>query len=133
MITYLSVGDRWNDGHGQYQHIKVDHNLKDNAQLEAAYNRGTSMIGFNFSKEACSGYEEGSLTKLQYDTLKKFIDLSPYIYLDDEEEEAYLDNGAVDFADTWLKIAKLGSPLLVWEFLDLDKNSLDIGGYGLFQ
>lgn len=142
-LTRLVVGDYSGDGHRIHDSFSITSNL-DTEQITAAYWKGTEIVGFNFVDVVAEAYEDGSIHVPEArKLLAAGLDLNKYL-----DEDPYNDDGGVDpcwlnddsqawlgsmsFTDIYLEICKLGNPEFTWEFNDGWKNTIEIGGYGLF-
>lgn len=119
IITFV-IGDWSDDGHGKTRELLFQSNLS-KIEVENAYVEGTKLINFDFSEKVAVEYQNPELPAKYLKILNDFgAKLHPK--LEDLDYES--------FADIWMFIAKLGRPDL--EIKMLNKNSIDIGGYGLF-
>lgn len=119
MLINLVVGDWSGDGHEKTENILVLSN-KSSKEIEKAYQDGTEILGFDFSEECCSDYED-------YEIKEKYIKIL-------KNENIKVDDNFMDiesFASIYIQICKLGDPELKIDIQDID--IVDIGGYGLFS
>lgn len=148
IITFV-VGDWSADGHGMTDKIAFQSNLSSH-KIEEAYKAGSKKLGFDFIEDVACDYEDGRIHWDELSTLRKAGFTQE---LDDEttKEEAQQikekwenDHPHVkcrDYAgasldpETYINIyqfiVKLGNPKA--SFKKLKKQTLEIGGYGLFR
>jgi len=121
----LLMGDESADGHGMTTRVTIQSNFS-KTEIENAYKLGIEKVGFDFIETVAIEHEDHTLSEEQYSMLVKAgIDIIVEIgykgkrWIDQEE-----------FADIYLKIAKLGNKKLKCSVVN-DTNVIDIGGYGL--
>lgn len=119
------MGDPSDDGHGKTDDFIIETNLT-RQELQSAYQNGSEMVGWDFVSCVAEGYEDNLFPLVKYERLQEFGNEIAY---DRYENDVYVDRDT--FARTYLFIAKLGNPELVWKSIP-DTVSIDIGGYGLF-
>lgn len=98
----------------------------------------SSELGWNFLAEY-RGYEEQCLTKEGEQHLLKLGIISESDILASKEEwygDTYAIENSDEFVDIFFKLVKIKIPDLVWDYRDLNEESihlLDGAGYGLFS
>ena len=122
------LGDWSDDGHGKTSLRAINSNLS-LKQIENAYTKGSTIVGFDLVNEVCCEYEDASFPKSSYDSLvnrgfKYEFDDTP-----DEDDKYHLSYD--DFTHIYLFVVKLGNPK--FEHSILNDSSIKIGGYGLFM
>lgn len=126
----LILGDPSGDGHKEHSNLYIQSNLS-RKQILNAYEKGTKIVGFNFSEEIASEWEDDTIEEEKLKKLRELgfkVELSNEEFCRDRNEEVNL--GDEDFAEMYLFIAKLGNPKFEYEFVVSD--AITIGGYGLF-
>lgn len=135
-VIELEMGDWSGDGHSQTQSLHIRTNLTAK-QIEAAFKKGARKIGLDITK-CCEDYEDSSLTKDQFEILRK-AGWDPencwnYNYakengqLDDDDSFSLSTD---EFADIYIFTVQQGNS--DFEHEELNKERIDIGGYGLFH
>jgi hypothetical protein len=147
MIVNLIVGDWSNDGHSKTKTITIESNLSP-TEIEQAYQKAITILGFDFCEEVCHSYEDHNISKSHLDILIKNglqLKLEPksqsifdpkILYLDSYSIKEFQKTGSMDlnanyFATIYLFIITLGNSKFWYEPTD-SSNSINIGGYGLF-
>ena len=135
----LEWGDYSGDGHDKRQSCVIVSN-KDKASLEAAYQKGVELIGFDLVKECCTEYEDTELCDEFVRIFENDPELSEYLCcmhcygLNEDVNHLCKDHLNVDAWEHWLDLyfhfLKVGDPTL--EIETLKPESIYIGGYGLF-
>jgi hypothetical protein len=120
MLIKLTIGDPWNDGHGQHNDFIFKVNVDSVESLEMFHGIGCGTLGFNLKNE-CEEFESFVLSDNFAEAL-----LSVGITLPLNEE---LD--PIDFALLYLEIAKTANPELRYELVEI--SSCFVGGYGLYS
>jgi hypothetical protein len=128
----LVLGDWSRDGHNQTESFMILSSL-DCGSLERAYKKGSKLVGFNLSEQVCHGYEDNEIDN---DHLDKLISLGFNASILEQYEYCKYTNVPIqlstnDFYMIYMFIARLGNPELKYE--SLDSESINIGGYGLFN
>lgn len=125
----LVIGDNSGDGHEKSEDIYVSAN----ADLSAAYNKGTELLGFDFCKTCCEKYHDSYVS---HEKIKKLVELGLPDWTLAEDGDPELTYGyqldASSFADIYLFICKLGNPSLELTVTSDDVPEIHVGGYGLF-
>lgn len=124
----LVVGDWSRDGHNQFDNVSINSNV-DVKAIEKAYAKGTKIVGFDWSKEVAAKYEDNVIDAQKIETLKKFN--HPGLYNEEDDGSAKLYDPD-EFAQTYMFIACLGDPSIVWSFVEMTKHQIKIGGYGIY-
>jgi hypothetical protein len=129
-VINLEMGDDSGDGHGKTESvaIKCSHSAK---ELRHFYIKGCKILGEDYDEFI----EEYESSKIPYEAFKKLVEAGydgDIASLSKDEVE----NGIWIWTGFWVKIymfiAFLGSDkTLKWEPFKME--SIDIGGYGLFQ
>lgn len=139
-VTTLVVGDWSGDGHDKKDATVIRANL-DSKQIMKAYKKASEKLGFNFIDDVAADYEDRILSR---DRLKTLLDNGLDLEvlggdyeikeakecLEDEDSEGvslWIDS----YRDIFLFIVKLGNDSFEWE--ESHGDSLNIGGYGLFE
>lgn len=124
----LVVGDWSGDGHKQFDYVSINSNV-DAETIEDAYKKGTKIVGFDWSKEVASTYEDNEVCS---EIVKKLKDHGhPGFYEENDDGTATIYE-ADDFAQTYMFIACVGDPSIVWSFVEMTKHQIKIGGYGIY-
>lgn len=146
----LVVGDWSGDGHGRTQIVGVVANMTRRA-VEQAYLDGCAKVGINLSDNVCRGYEDNSIDTIdmnklisagvveryerktdEYTFVEFFLSNKQHLMVAWEEDEVGVYNTMPEaFATLYMGIAQLGDPNLEWTIVNPD--TINIGGYGLFQ
>jgi len=133
MKINLLVGDRSGDGHDKREHFLIECNL-DVAGVQKAYKKAVKLVGFDFSNEVAAEYED---SRISHEQLKKLRELG---YDGELFDEKYMADGAcglamdgLEFAHIYMFFVWLGNKDIVWEFVDAQDATIDIGGYGIFE
>lgn len=125
----LVLGDWSNDGHGQTDTLFILSNLS-STEIEAAYKRGTKILGFDMKSQVAADYEDSKISETKVETFKK----AGFVFSDSEwdldgEGDIWLDSDC--YAQLWLFVVKLGAPTFEYEIQRPPR--LTIGGCGLFS
>lgn len=137
---YFTLGDPFADGHGGYSRYHMKSNYSIN-EIEEAYKKATSLLGFNFVKECCSNSEEFYIQPKYASILaEKGIINKEYLNVD----EGYYPIGAYslaesfnpkdEFVDIFISIVQLILPDFKMEERDLEEEELVLlfgAAYGL--
>ena len=127
-IIELIYGDTTGDGHGMHDSdfYRSNYKTKDIAKAVAS-----SEIEYNlfFDKDICAEYGECTINSDIYDRFFAMgIDIASYI--EDWGDDGYFVHS---FTGLYLAFAKLSLPDLQTEYMTITDDSIDIGGYGLFE
>ena len=127
-IIKLTYGDPYCAGHGMHDsdYYRSNYKTKDIAKAVAS-----SEVKYNlfFEKDICAEYGESTINSDIYDQFFAMgLDIASYT--EDWEDGVYHVH---DFTGLYLAFAKLSLPDLQTEFMAVTDDSIDIGGYGLFQ
>lgn len=142
----LVLGDWSADGHSLTETVTIACNL-DGDQLWQAYEQGVAKLGLNVSEDVAAEYEDSTITSVAWAKLAAAGMTLEGLYADNEydlkaardqladdpTEEFRMSIGPDDFVRIWLFVAKLGDPTFEFVIEEDNKNSVNIGGYGLFQ
>ncbi len=124
MLLELRIGDWSGDGHGITESLFFHVNSIE--EVEGGYAEGCKILGFDFTSEVASDYED---TKVPAHILEK---LNEHGLLEDFDTEDWEEFG-IDY-DQYLKIylniVKLGNPN--FHIKEHKMQTIDIGGYGFF-
>jgi hypothetical protein len=128
----LVVGDWSHDGHEKTDVQFLESNLP-SSEIKKAYNAGTKIVGFDFSKVVARNYEEDKISVDKVDKLKSlgcelFDSYDEYDFSEKEGYQLWPDI----FTDVYLFICKLGNPDFEYELVSDSADRINIGGYGLF-
>jgi hypothetical protein len=121
-LIALEVGDT-GDGHEKSDFINFDVTGVSRSELLRYYKKGCEILGMDLENQ-CSDYEERTLSQAFNDALIKCDISTP-------DENFDIDFNTEDFAELYMRIAKLAEPELKWVRVTID--SLHIGGYGFFS
>jgi len=123
----LVMGDWSCDGHC----IREERTLCiNNVDFSKAITQGEAKMGWFFTNEIASNYQDRSLTEKQIKALQSHgIKVPDSVIEEMREGSYYLD--ANSYVAIVVQIAKVGNPTL--EFSILNNESVTIGGYGLFD
>lgn len=133
----FSIGDYGWDGHCLYQEFHIVSNYS-GEEISKAYQELIEELGWNFLDE-CRGYEEQCLTKEGEQYLLKFGIISESDILNSQREyygDTYAIKYSDEFVDIFFKLVQIKIPDLVWDYRDLNEESLPLlngAGYGLFS
>ena len=133
----FSIGDYSWDGHGLYQEYHIVSNYS-GEEISKAYQELSEELGWNFLDE-CREYEEQCLTEEGEQYLLKFGIISESDILNSQREwcgDTYAIENSDKFVDIFFKLVKIKIPDLVWDYRDLNEESLSLlngAGYGLFR
>ena len=127
----LIMGDPSHDGHNQTETFIVRTNLTQ-VQIEAAYQQGVQIIGFDLVKDVANRYEESFI---EHDDFLKLIDSGFIHELDEWQTQEFADGDGIDvdcelFLGIYFYFVLRGDPNFVYE--KIDNGMIEIGGYGLF-
>lgn len=131
------TGDYGGDGHCLYQEYHIVSNYS-GEEISKAYQELSKELGWHFLEE-CRGYREQRLTKEGEQHLLKLGILSESDMLASKEEwdgDTYTIESSDEFIDIFFKLVKIKIPDLMWDYRDLNEESLyllDGAGYGLFS
>ena len=122
-VIALSYGDTSCDGHGMSDtdYYESSHTT---TQIHKAMLKAQKALNFNWDC-VCQEYGDCSLPEGYYDIFKSVVDVDKYI----EDDGNYVHN----FTGLYLALAKTQLPDLVTRYTPITTDSLDIGGYGLFE
>lgn len=124
----IIMGDTSADGHGQTDSIYIESNLTVQ-QIQAAYNKGTKLVGFNLVDSVAADYEDNKITVEDWN---KLIALGfDGTSMEDDDDEDHLALWTDSFSEIYFFICKLGDPTFTYNVTKYDR--IDIGGYGLFS
>lgn len=123
----LTCGDPSRDGHGMSETYYYISNYS-SSDIQKAMTKAEKDYNLNFGT-VCSEYGERTLTKEQYDIFANSmkIDLDK---LGEEDEDEFL---IYDFPGLYLAVVKTQLQDLQVEAKVITKESIYIGGYGLFE
>jgi hypothetical protein len=136
----LILGDWSQDGHKQTETVSIKSNLSSD-EIMHAYEKASKSLGFNFINEVASDYEDNCLER---DKLKALMNhglslkkMLKYDY-DVEEAQKCLDDEnsrgiylyTESYINIFLAIVKIGNEN--FKYRPSKKDTLNIGGYGLF-
>ena len=123
----LTYGDPSRDGHGMSETDYFTSNYS-SSDVKKAMIKAQKEYNFNFDA-VCSEYGERTLTKEQYNIFANNmkIDLDK---LGEEDEDAFI---IYDFPGLYLAVVKTQLQDLQVEAKVITKESIYIGGYGLFE
>ena len=127
-IIELIYGDPSCDGHGMSASDFYRSNYKTKNIAKAV---ATSEVKHNlfFDKDICAEYGESTINSDIYDQFFAMgIDIASYT-----EDWGDGEYHVHDFTGLYLAFAKLSLPDLQTEFMEITADSLDIGGYGMFE
>lgn len=133
----FSIGDYSWDGHGLYQEYHVVSNYS-GEETSKAYQELSNELGWDFLKE-CRRYEDRYLTKEGEQHLLKLGIISESDILASKREwdgDTYAIEDSDEFVDIFFKLAKVKIPDLMWNYRDLNEESIHLlngAGYGLFS
>lgn len=128
----LTVGDRWDDGHGKWESVKYKANLP-LSKISALYAQAAKTHGLDITDQ-CEEYEDNELSE-------DFMAAAQKAFANSPESMDFLagiqsEDGRMDywsFTEFYLHIARLSDRHLEFERIKADDvDELDIGGYGLF-
>lgn len=122
-IIALSYGDPSCDGHGMSDtdHYESSHTT---TQIHKAMLKAQKALNFDWDC-VCEEYGANGLSEEYYNIFKSVIDVDSYV----EDDGAFVNN----FTGLYLALAKTQLPNLVTKYTAITTDSLDIGGYGLFE
>ena len=123
----LTYGDPSRDGHGMSETDYYISNYS-SSDVQKAMTKAEKAYNFNFDA-VCSEYGERTLTEEQYGIFANNmkIDLDK---LGEEDEDEFL---IYDFPGLYLAVVKTQLQDLKVEAKVITKESINIGGYGLFE
>lgn len=124
----LTVGDYWNDGHGQHRSVIIRSSLF-GEEIKEAYLEGCNKVGINLVDDICRSYEDGCISKIDYEKFVAAGFTHPYGPEYSTDDNYYCLDSEF-YTDLYLFMIKLGNPEFEYEKIKTDK--IDIGGYGLF-
>ena len=127
-IIKLTYGDPSCAGHGMHDsdYYRSNYKTKDIAKAVAASEAKYNLF---FDNDICAEYGESTINSDIYDQFFAMgIDIASYT--EDWGNGVYHVH---DFTGLYLAFAKLSLPDLQTEFMAVTDDSIDIGGYGLFQ
>jgi hypothetical protein len=129
-IINLIIGDNSRDGHEKTETITISCNLT-KAQLEKAYTAGAKKLGFDLSVDVARKYKDSSISE---DFVKKLraVGIDPTEFLEQDDGGWSFGYPSTSFIELWLRIATLGDPSLVFEYMVKTRSDIFVGGYGLF-
>lgn len=138
--TSLVVGDWSGDGHDKTSMTVIRSNL-DSKQIMKAYKKASKKLGFSLIDDVAADYEDRTLSRDQLQALVDNgmkLDVLGYEYDIKEATECLEDKDSEGigiyseaYRDIFLAIVKMGDESFQWEVSHGD--SLNIGGYGLFE
>lgn len=124
----LVVGDWSCDGHNKFDYIAINSNV-DVETIKEAYKKGTKIVGFDWSKEVAAKYEDNTVCA---EIVKKLKDHGHEGFYEENDDGTATIYEADDFAQTYMFIACIGDPSIVWSFTEMKKHQINIGGYGIY-
>ncbi len=138
-ITF-TLGDPGGDGHGHYVvfHMQSNYSVQD---ITDAYNKATEMLGFDFIKTCCAGYNESYIRPpyasilVNYGVLNN-ISLTDVDFYGVSKGSYYIDDGVDEYIDIFIKIIKLVIKDFILEYRNLHEDALyilDYAAYGLTE
>lgn len=128
----LVVGDYSRDGHEKSTDVYISCNLTAK-EIEKAYKKGVKVVGLDVRENVASEYQDSYVLKEHYEKLKKAgytEELEPYDNDAETSTKFYINDDS--FAEMFMFVAKVGNPDLEYELVE-DSDSVNVGGYGLFQ
>lgn len=128
----LVMGDPGGDGHGRSSERICASNLS-GEELKQAYTAGTKLLGFDFTANICSEYEDSRVSTADAEKLKAlgctaFDNVSKYDYDEDDGYSIWRD----EYVAIYLFLCKLGNPEFEYKLVSDQMDYIEIGGYGLF-
>ena len=119
----LTYGDPSSDGHGMCDtdYYESSHST---TQIYKAMLKAQQTLNFDWDC-ICQDYGKCCLTEDQYELFKSIIDIDSYT----EGDNHYVNN----FTGLYLALVKTQLPDLVTRYMRITSDSLDIGGYGMFE
>jgi hypothetical protein len=140
-VTTLVAGDWSGDGHSRTDTTVIRSNLT-SEQIGEAYEAGSKKLGFNFIDEVAVDYEDNSLDLEKLQTLiaagmnveeafKFEYEINEVKTVLKDEDPAGIHLCEESFTDIYFFIVKLGNEDFEYEISK--GNSINIGGYGLFE
>ena len=133
----FSIGDYGCDSHGLYQEYYIVSNYS-REEISKAYQELSKELGWNFLAE-CRIYEDRYLTKEGEQHLLKLGIISESDILASKEAwygDTYAIEDSDEFVDIFFKLVQIKIPDLMWDYRDLNEESLPLlngAGYGLFS
>lgn len=136
MILQLKLGDPYADGHGIVESVFIECN-KDSVAVMNAYYEGKEMLGIDLSENICRHYEDSSISAEDVQKLRdagltledEMMRADDYDPEEDDPDDYTLNEES--FAEIYMFIVTKGDPEIEWKHVSLE--SVEIGGYGLFQ
>jgi hypothetical protein len=129
----LVLGDWSGDGHEKTSVQFFASNLR-GSEIQKAYNAGTKIVGFDLSENVARKYGDNSIS---IENVNKLKELGCKVFDNPNEYEFDEKKGysiwTTSFTDIYLFICKLGNPEFEYEFVFDPTDSINIGGYGLFN
>lgn len=129
-LLKIVVGDWSHDGHGRTESILIKSN-RSYAQLDAAYLKGSSIVGFNIVKFVGSEWDSCCISKEEFLKLRELglpkscLEVEPYLDHDYKEVRVCTD----DYMRLYLFIVKLGDPEFRYKIVKVV--DVNINGYCL--
>ena len=136
-VIELIIGDASGDGHDKRTTVAIKSNLT-KEQIVNALSVGEKALGFKL-RDVCSEYEDSTIPEDVWEKLKAagFLEAMDWDDWEDKESYSYLNLnytcGTDSFADLFLFIVKCGNDKFQYELDAPGRNSIYIGGYGLFD
>lgn len=137
----LVLGDWSHDGHNQTDFILLNTNLSKD-EIKDAYALAIKKLGFDFTQEVCSEYEDNLLYEKHLDLLLlqgfKIGDLGLLDEYSKKEAVKFFNKKiktlklyTEEYLNIYLFIIKLGNPNFKYKIIE--DSWIDIGGYGLYS
>lgn len=133
----FSIGDYYWDGHCLYQEYHIVSNYS-GEEISKAYQELSEELGWNFLDE-CRGYGEQCLSEEGEQHLLELGIISESDILASRREypdDTYTIENSDEFVDIFFKLVQIKIPDLVWDYRNLNEESLPLlngAGYGLFR
>jgi len=127
-LIKINYGDCPGDGH-KINYSSLIRSNKSITDLNEAYQKGSSIVGFDLKETVAKEYEDNLLPEENANALQNHgIDLSGFdSYSEDLDDITLMSE---EYVELYLKICQLGDPDFLYEYTRM--NEINIGGYGLF-
>lgn len=139
-VTTLVVGDWSGDGHDKTSMTVIRSNLN-SKQIMKAYKKASKKLGFSLIDDVASDYEDRILSRdrlqvlldngMKFEVLGLEYEIKEAKECLEDEASEGIGLWSESYRDIFLFIVKMGDESFQWEVSHGD--SLNIGGYGLFE
>lgn len=134
--TYrVSVGDRYDDGHGKHEFINVSTNYNSKEICEA-YKKSSEVIGHCVFEDICTDYEDNTVkSEVVMKLLECGVNIDPFEKSLNDEDHTILWMDAEGLVKLVMEMAKVHLPYLKYKIVtdEVEEMFINSIGYGVFS